>query len=76
MNVILLIFFLLFAVVPLVLMIVALVDLLKRPQSEWQAAGQNQLLWGGIVVFVGVVGPILYLVMARPKLEATTALAA
>lgn len=71
MNGFLLVLFLPLAIVPLAILIVALVDLVKRPQSQWQAADQNQLLWGGIVVFVSLVGPILYLVMARPKLEAT-----
>lgn len=53
----------------LVLLVVALVDLAKRPAGEWAAAGHNQLVWALIVIFVGFLGPVLYLVIARPALD-------
>ena len=60
----------LFLVVPLALLIVALVDLAKRDTSDWERSGQNQIVWVLIIVFVGILGPILYLAIAKPKLEA------
>ena len=54
----------------LVLLVLALIDLVKRPSEEWTASGHNQLLWGVIIVFVGFIGPLLYLLIARPALEA------
>jgi len=54
----------------LVLLVLALIDLVKRTAGEWTASGHNQLLWGVIIVFVGFIGPLLYLLIARPALEA------
>ena len=48
----------------------ALIDVLRTPQDVWMTAGQNQLLWGIVVLFFSLVGPILYLVIARPQLLA------
>ena len=53
----------------LVLLVMALVDLVKRPTQQWAAAGHNQLVWALVVVFVGFLGPLLYLLIARPTLE-------
>lgn len=55
-------------VVP-VLTLIGLVDVVRRPAVVWSAVGQNQLLWALIVVFVGFFGPLLYLVVAVPKLN-------
>jgi hypothetical protein len=55
--------------VGLVVLVVALVDLVKRPAGVWAASGHNQLVWAVIVVFVAFIGPLLYLVIARPALE-------
>ena len=55
--------------VGLVLLVVALVDLVKRPAGSWAASGHNQLVWAVIVVFVAFIGPLLYLLIARPALE-------
>jgi hypothetical protein len=54
----------------LVLLIVALVDLGRRPADVWAASGHNQIVWALIVIFVGFIGPVLYLLIARPALEA------
>ncbi|MGA9597558.1 MAG: PLDc N-terminal domain-containing protein [Acidimicrobiia bacterium] len=53
--------------------IVALVDLVRRPAATWALAGHNQLVWALIIVFVGFVGPILYLLIARPALDVAEA---
>lgn len=55
------------------LMIWALVDLMSRPSSDWEQADQQQLIWALLVVFVGVIGPILYLTIGRSKLNSPTA---
>ena len=52
-----------------VLLIVALVDLVKRSPQAWEQSGHNQLVWALIVIFIGFIGPVLYLVIARPALE-------
>jgi hypothetical protein len=48
----------------------ALIDVLRTPQDVWAAAGQNQLLWGVVVLFLSLIGPVLYLIIARPQLLA------
>lgn len=52
-----------------ILHIWAIIDVLRAPQDVWTAAGQNQVLWGIVVLFLSVIGPILYLVIARPQLR-------
>jgi hypothetical protein len=52
------------------LLVLALVDLVKRPVDVWEESGQNQLVWALVVIFVGFVGPVLYLLVARPALDA------
>ena len=69
MSLVVLLFLVLLVLAPLALLVWALVDLVRRPQSEWAAAGQNQIVWALVVVFVAVLGPILYLTIARPRLE-------
>jgi hypothetical protein len=46
----------------------AIIDVLRTPQDVWTAAGQNQILWGIVVLFLSVIGPSLYLVIARTRL--------
>lgn len=62
-------FMLLFSVVGLGLLLVALVDLVKRPTDVWARSGHNQIVWALIVVFLWFIGPMLYLLIARPALE-------
>jgi peptidoglycan/LPS O-acetylase OafA/YrhL len=56
-------------VVPLVLLVWALVDLVRRPEVEWTMAGQDRMVWVLIVVLVGLIGPILYLLVGRTRLN-------
>jgi len=48
-------------IIQLALMVVALVDLVRRES----VLGGNKLLWGALIVLVGFIGPILYLAMGR-----------
>lgn len=57
------------------LLVVALVDLAGRPASAWSQSGHNQLVWALIVVFVWFIGPLMYLLIARPAFSSVTATA-
>ncbi len=69
MSIIVLLFLMLLLLAPIGLLIWALLDLLRRPQDQWTTAGQSQLVWALVVVFVAVIGPLLYLGIARPQLR-------
>lgn len=58
-----------FLLAPLILLVFAVVDLVQRSDAEWSTAGQDRLTWLLVTLFVGLVGPVLYLVVARPKLD-------
>lgn len=49
--------------------LVALIEALKTPSSQWQAAGQSQILYVVLMVLLGVIGTILYVAVARPALR-------
>jgi hypothetical protein len=49
-------------VIQIVLLIIALVDLLR---PERQVRGDSKLMWGLLIVFIGLLGPILYLTVGR-----------
>ena len=54
-------------VVPLVaiqlaLMVIALWDLVK---PERRVRGDSKIVWGLVILFIGMIGPILYLVAGR-----------
>lgn len=59
--------------IPFVLFLVALILCLRYRDPDWAALGQAQLVWIVVVVFVPCLGPILFLVMARPRLKAARA---
>jgi hypothetical protein len=46
----------------------ALVDVLRADDAAFAAAGQNKIVWVLLIVFLGFIGAILYLAIARPKL--------
>lgn len=48
----------------------AIIDVVRTPQSIWATAGQNELLWGILVLALSVVGLMRYLTIARPQLIA------
>jgi hypothetical protein len=49
-------------VIELVLIVVALRDLLK---PERLVRGDSKLMWGILIVFIGLLGPLLYLTVGR-----------
>lgn len=63
----------LFSLGGLGLLLVALIDLVRRPADAWVRNGHNQIVWALIVVFVWFVGPVLYLLIARPALDSAPA---
>jgi hypothetical protein len=58
--------FWLFSIAGLVLMIWALVDCLKVPDDSRYQSG-TKLVWVLVIVLVWVIGPIIYLLIGRPK---------
>ena len=49
--------------------LVVLIEALKVPDRQWDAAGQSKILYVLLMVFAGIVGTILYLVLAKPELR-------
>ena len=49
----------------------SLVDALRFDDRRWEAAGQSKLLWVILIAVLGLLGSILYAVMARPSLKRT-----
>lgn len=51
-------------------------DILRRPEQQWDDAGQNKLFWILLIVITllacaaGWIVPTIYLVTIRPKLDA------
>lgn len=52
----------------------SLVDILRRPEQEWKAIGQDRTLWLVLVLFVGLMGSLGYFLAIRPKFEKLKAL--
>ena len=51
-------------IIELGLLVVALRDLLR---PERRVRGESKLMWGLVIVFVGMLGPILYLTIGREE---------
>jgi hypothetical protein len=62
-------FILVFGLGGFVLWIWALVDAVQRSDADWEQAGQNKLVWILILIFLGLIGSLIYLFVARPQLE-------
>jgi hypothetical protein len=62
----------------LVLLIVALVDIVKRPDWQWKLAGQEKTLWLLLVILVNflAIPSLIYWFNIRKKLKAVEAAAA
>ena len=58
----------LIGVVSLVLLIWALVDCIKVPDDSMYRAG-TKVVWVLVIIFVGIIGPILYFAVGRPSRE-------
>jgi hypothetical protein len=63
---------LLILLIPVGLVIWAIVDLLKYDDATWERAAQTKIAWLLIVGIVGLIGPLIYLLAIRPKLEAAS----
>ena len=48
-------------ILQVVLMVVALVDLVKRERVR----GGNKVIWGVVIVLVNIIGPVVYLLAGR-----------
>lgn len=53
--------------------LVVLIEALKIPDPVWTAAGQNKIVYVALMVLLGVVGSLVYVVVARPQLRAAGA---
>ena len=53
----------------LVLWVFTPVDAVRRPEEQWEAAGQSKVLWVVLLVVVGVVLSIVSLFSPRPQLR-------
>ncbi|MFJ2755694.1 hypothetical protein ACIO3S_08860 [Nocardioides sp. NPDC087217] len=47
-----------------------LVQALRTPDSVWAAAGQSKILYVLLMIFLGWLGALLYVFIARPGLRA------
>lgn len=50
--------------------LVVLIEAVKTPGPQWDAAGQSLLVHVLLMLFLGVIGTIIYLVVAKPRLRA------
>lgn len=57
---------------PLVLLILVIVDIVRRPDWQWELAGQEKVLWILLVALVNVLAipSLIYWFVIRPKLVA------
>ena len=49
----------------------AIANIAHYSGTEWDASGQSAVLWIVIVIFLPVLGLILYLTVARPRLKSS-----
>jgi hypothetical protein len=49
--------------------LVMLVQALRTPDSVWAAADQSKILYVLVMIFLGWLGALLYVVIARPRLR-------
>jgi hypothetical protein len=49
-----------------------LIQALRVPDHDWTAAGQSKILWVLVMVLLGILGTILYVLIARPALGRTS----
>ena len=48
-------------VLEIALMVIALVDLVKRERVR----GSNKVVWALVIIFISIIGPIVYLLLGR-----------
>ncbi len=61
-----------------VLLVVALVDIIRRPEWQWKLSGQEKVLWILLVLLINVLAipSLIYWFRIRPKLKAVETAAA
>lgn len=52
--------------------LLVLIQALRVPDHDWAAAGQSKILWVLVMVLLGILGTILYVLIARPALGRTS----
>jgi hypothetical protein len=50
-------------IISLALLIIAIVDLVKREYVR----GGSKVLWALIIIFIGVIGPVVYILLGRQE---------
>lgn len=61
--------------IPWILVAVTLFDAVRHTGTEWDQTDQDQLLWTIVILsggFIPLVGPVAYLLVARPRLRAVS----
>lgn len=61
--------FFLFAIAATVVWVWSIVDAVRFTDQQYDAAGQNKIVWVLILVLLGLLGTIIYAVVARPSLK-------
>jgi hypothetical protein len=49
--------------------VVALVDAIRRPRTQWEMAGQNKVLYVLMIIFLGWFGAMIYAMIPWPQLR-------
>lgn len=60
---------LLLILIPLALWVWSLIAEISRPDWQWQAAGHSKILYVLLTIFLGLLGSLLYALIARPGLQ-------
>jgi len=50
--------------------LMVLVEALRVSHSRWKAAGESRLIYVLPMIFLGIIGSILFVAVARPRLRA------
>jgi hypothetical protein len=66
-------FVVLVAVAGFIVVVWALIDAVRRPSWAWAEADQQLIVWIVAILLGGIVGGAIYLVVAKPKLDAAVA---
>lgn len=50
--------------------LLVLIEAVKTPTYQWVEIGQNQIVHVLLMVFLGLIGTVIFVLVARPKLHA------
>ena len=51
----------------------ALYVILTTPQQTWQSSGMNQMMWLAVVIFMPLIGSVLFATIGHRSLQSPTA---